>query len=78
MIIGGAALYAVNKKRKHDLAVEITKELGEGAAIQSPTKNDLELDADGGVLQEAVKESFDVSDSMYNEDDGAMEDQEII
>jgi len=48
----------------------------------SARSKDLVLEPDGGVLQESVKQSFDESgaDGMDNEEeeDGGMEDKEII
>lgn len=60
-VITVATLYALVRKKTHETAMEITAELGEDAAVQSPTSasaadgSDLVLEADGAVLREAVK-----------------------
>jgi len=90
MILGGAALYAYRRKQKHDIAMEITSELGASAAVHSPTtskSNDLVLDADGGVLTDALVDAGGATGGgagMSNEDnadddeENGMEDKEII
>ena len=77
-VITVATLYALVRKKTHDTAMEITAELGEDAAVQSPTASanggDLVLEADGAVLQEAVRDAEakngagDDDDEMANEE----------
>ena len=73
-VITVATLYALVRKKTHKTAMEITAELGEDAAVQSPTSastadgSDLVLEADGAVLQEAVKNAG--AENGAGDDDG--------
>jgi len=71
-VITVATLYALVRKKTNDTAREITEELGADAVLQSPTNSsadsgDLVLEADGAVLQEAVKK--DAADNGAGDDD---------
>ena len=72
-VIAVATLYALLRKKRHDLAMEITAELGENAAVQSPTAStnggDLVLEADGAVLQEAVKDAAPTENGAGDDDE---------
>ena len=81
-VITVATLYALVRKKTHDTAMEITAELGEDAAVQSPTASanggDLVLEADGAVLQEAVRDA-EVKNGAGDDDEMANEEgMEII
>ena len=88
MIVGGAALYAYRRKHKHDVAMAITAELGAAVAVHSSTKstgNDLVLDAEGGVLRDALNDGgvtggtgMQNEDNKEEEEENGMEDKEII
>ena len=83
-VIAAATLFALVRNKTNDTAREITEELGEDAALQSPTNSsansgDLILEANGAVLQAAVRDEAAAETGAGDDDDMVNEDNlEII